>query len=414
MFAVFKSAATRVHHAAQWSLVSVFLVFPMSLGLANLLMLLTLVLWALGGHWRQRWQALNGNPVAWLGLGLYAWMCLGVLYTPAAWAEIQQHLGKYFKLLFMLVVISLLTTDLWRKRALWAFGLMMVFVLASTYTNIWWQLPWSRTQNQGWGQDHTVVKDYISQGLMMAMLALLALAAAVNARLGVCWRVLGGVVAVAAIVSITHLSLGRTGYVAAIAVLGAFAVFAMGGWRRVLVVLGMVVVAAGLYLSSSSLQGRMDQAVAEARNHNAEDLSSIGQRLYFAEKTWGLIQQKPLLGWGTGAYHDQFCRVADNQSWCDAGRFHPHNQVLFIWMEHGVIGLLLLLGLIFAPLARVWRESGPRAVVMAGFSGLFLVGSVTHGSLWLSTESHFFTLMGALLASGAWASRQADPPRPIT
>lgn len=397
-----------------WALVALFLAFPVSLGLANVLMLLALVLWALGGHWQERWQTIKGNPVAWLAFGLYAWMCVGVLYSPAAWPEIQQHLGKYFKLLFMLLVMSLLPTATWRKRATWTFALAALFILASTYANIWWQLPWSRTQNQGWGQDHTVVKDYISQGLMIAMLALLALAAAISNRLPVHWRVLGGVVALAAIVSITHLLYGRTGYVAVLVVLAAFAVFALGGWRRVLVLVGMVVVVAGLYLSSPSLQGRVDQAVAEARNHNAEDLSSIGQRLYFAEKTWGLIQQKPLLGWGTGAYHDQFCRVADTQTWCDAGRFHPHNQVLFIWMEHGVVGLLLLLGLTLAPVARVWRESGPRAVVLAGFSGLFLVGSLTHGSLWLSTESHFFTLMGALLASSTWTSHQTGPTQRLT
>ena len=404
----------RCNAAALLTLVVLFFAFPVSLALANLLMVLTLVLWALGGHWQERWEAVKGNPVAWLALGLYLWMCAGVLYTPAKWPEVQQHLGKYFKLSFILLVISLLPSGVWRKRATWAFGLAMLFTLLSTYANIWWQLPWSRTQNQGWGQDHTVVKDYISQGLMMSMLALLALAAVINSKLRVLVRVLAAAVAVAAIVSITHLSYGRTGYVAVLVVLGAFAVFAMGGWRRVLVLLCMTGAVAGLYLSSPSLQGRVEQAISEARNYNAEDLSSIGQRLYFAEKTWVLIQEKPLLGWGTGAYHDQFCRVADTQVWCDAGRFHPHNQVLFIWMEHGLLGLLLLLGLILTPMARVWRESGPRAVVLAGFSGLFLVGSLTHGSLWLSTESHFFTLMGALLASAAWASRQAGPSSRLT
>lgn len=409
-----RTVVARCHGAAPWVLVALFFAFPISLALANALMLLALVLWTLGGHWAQRWQVLKGNPVAWLAFGLYAWMCVGVWFSPAEWSQVQQHLGKYFKLLFMLLVISALPTDAWTKRATWAFAGAMLFTLGSTYTNIWWQLPWSRTQNQGWGQDHTVVKDYISQGLMMAMLALLALGAAINTGLRGRWRVLGGVVAVAAIVSITHLSYGRTGYVAVLVVLGAFAVLAVGGWRRVVVLLAMAAAVAGLYLSSPALQGRVQQAVTEARHHNAEDQSSIGQRLYFAEKTWSLIRQKPLLGWGTGAYHDQFCRVADTPAWCEAGRFHPHNQVLFIWMEHGVVGLLLLLGLVFAPWARVWRESGPRAVVLGGFSGLFLVGSLTHGSLWLSTESHFFTLMGALLASSAWASRKAGPSQRLT
>lgn len=408
-----QSAAAHCNRAALWVVVLLFAAFPWSLGLANVLMLLALLLWALGGQWSERWQTLRRNPVAWLAIGLYAWMCVGVVYSPAAVAEVQQHLGKYFKLLFMLLVISMLPEGVWRQRALAAFALAMGFVLLSTYANIWWQLPWSRTQNQGWGQDHTVVKDYISQGLMMSMLALLALAAALHAQLRARWRILAALVAFAAMVSITHLSFGRTGYVAVLVALVAFALFSVGGWRRVLAMLTVGVAATGLYLSSPSLQMRVTQALTEASSYDAEALSSTGQRLYFAEKTWGLIQEKPLLGWGTGAYHDQFCRVADTPTWCEAGRFHPHNQVLFIWMENGVVGLMLLLGLIFAPLACVWRESGPRAVVLAGFSGLFLVGSLTHASLWLSTESHFFTLMGALLASSAWARRQAGPGKSL-
>jgi len=33
----------------------------------------------------------------------------------------------------------------------------------------------------------------------------------------------------------------------------------------------------------------------------------------------------------------------------------------------------------------------------AAFTGIFVVTSLTHGSLWLSTESHFSTLMAALI-----------------
>ena len=414
MSSVSQSLGVRTESAAQWSVVALFAAFPLSLGLANVLMLLVLLLWVLGRGWHDRWMLLKGNPVAWMALGLYAWMCVGLLYTPAAWSDAQEHLGKYFKLPYMLVVITLLPDAVWRRRAMWAFLLAMMFTLASTYANIWWQLPWSRTQNLGWGYDHTVIKDYISQGLMVSMLALVALAAVLNRRCPPRWRWVCGMVAVAAIISVTHLSHGRTGYLAVLAALGAFALFAVQGWKRLAVVWVVGLAIGGLYLSSPSLQGRVDQAVAEARYRNMDDLSSIGQRLYFAEKTWGLIQEKPLLGWGTGAYHEQFCRVADTQAWCDAGRVHPHNQILFIWVEHGVVGLALLLGLIAAPVARVWRDSGPKAVVLAGFSALFMVGSLTHGALWLSTENHFFTLMGALLASAAWASRQAGPSSRLT
>ncbi len=291
----------------------------------------------------------------------------------------------------------------WRRRCWGAFAAAMLFTLACTYANIWIDLPWSRTHNQGWGVDHTVFKDYIAQGIMMSMLVLIALSQTLNSKLTRQWRLAWWGVALFAALSITHLSYGRTGYVALAAALGAFALFAMKGHSRWLVLAGVGLAAVVVVYSSEGLRNRVALVVQEARSSHQEDLTSIGQRLYFAEKTWNLIQEKPVLGWGTGAYHGQFCRVATTPAWCDAGKFHPHNQLLFIWVENGLIGLGLLLLLIWLPVFSVKDGAGGYAVLAAGFSGIFLVDSVTHASLWLSTESHFYTLMLALVGLVAYA-----------
>ena len=387
----------RADLVAKLACVALYFLFPISVAGANVSMLVVLVAGLLAGQYRQRWEAVRGNPVVWASLGLYAWMIIGIAYSPAPWPDVAQHLGKYFKLVFLVLVMSLLMDAKWRRRCWGAFTAAMLFTLACTYANIWIDLPWSRTQNQGLGVDHTVFKDYISQGIMMSMLVLIALSQTLNSKLTRQWRLAWGGMALLAALSITHLSYGRTGYLALAAVLGAFALFAMKGRSRWLVLAGVVVVTVVAFQSSKSLQDRVTQAVLEARNSNHEGMTSIGQRLYFAEKTWSLIQEKPVLGWGTGAYHGQFCRVATTPVWCDAGKFHPHNQFLFIWVENGLIGLGLLLLLILLPIFNVRQVAGRSAVLGAGFSGVFLVGSITHASLWLSTESHFFTLMLALV-----------------
>lgn len=388
----------RADLVAKLACVALYFLFPISVAGANVSMLVVLVAGLLAGQYRQRWEAVRGNPVVWASLGLYAWMIIGIAYSPAPWPDVAQHLGKYFKLVFLVLVMSLLMDAKWRRRCWGAFTAAMLFTLACTYANIWVDLPWSRTQNQGWGVDHTVFKDYISQGIMMSMLVLIALSQTLNSKRTPRWRFGWGIVAVMAILSITHLSYGRTGYLALASVLGAFAWFSVkGGAKRWLILVLMALAAVSLYQSSASLQQRTSRAVEEAINRSEQDLSSIGQRLYFAEKTWQLIQEKPVLGWGTGAYHGQFCRIATSQVWCDAGRFHPHNQILFIWMEGGVIALLLVIYLILFPVFGVLRKFGSSAVLAAGFSGIFAVGSVTHASLWLSTESHFFVLMSGLI-----------------
>lgn len=380
-------------------LVLVFFAFPISNALVNVALLMALLLWVASGQWAQKWHRIKTNPGLWFALGLYAWMWAGILYTDASSAEIGEHLRKYLKLALMAVVVSTLADDTWRRRAWTAYVVALLFTLASTYANIGWQLPWSVTVNQGWNTDHTVFKDYISQGILMAFFLAICLGQAIRPgewRYKAVWAVL----AVLSVVSITHLSAGRSAYLALAAALFGFVFWSATGWKRWLGVLLIAVGLLGAYTTSSVMQSRVVQAVQEAKNHNPGDFSSIGQRLYFANKSLELIAEKPLLGWGTGAYHQQFCRVADNDQWCHHGKVHPHNQFLFIWVEHGVVGLALLLGLILVPMWMTRNAPAHIRGIAAAYSGIFVVISMTHGSLWLSTESHFFTLMGALIFAG--------------
>jgi O-antigen ligase len=391
------------HHAHTGLLASVMLVyltFPTWATVANVGLLFMLLFWLASGQWRFKWQRIAENPGLWFALGLYAWMWIGIAYTDATSEEIGSHLRKYLKLALMAVAVYALSAGVWRRRAWSAYAMAMAFTLLSTYANIWLQLPWSVSQNQGWNTDHTVFKDYIAQGILMSMFIALGLANMVKPSTSNLHRLAWGLVVVLGVLSITHLSLGRSGYLAMASALLGFVFWAAQGWRRwaglALLVLGL----AGVFATSSVMQSRVAQAILEARSHNLEDFSSIGQRMYFAQKTSELIQEKPLLGWGTGAYHQQFCRVADNDRWCHVGKVHPHNQFLFIWVEHGLVGLALLLGLVFCPMWMTRHAPSHIRGLAAAYTGIFVVISMTHGSLWLSTESHFHTLMGALLFAG--------------
>jgi O-antigen ligase len=83
--------------------------------------------------------------------------------------------------------------------------------------------------------------------------------------------------------------------------------------------------------------------------------------------------------------------------WCERGRRHPHNLFLFFWVEHGIVGVLLLIAFGIMPLVTTWK-SRPEIRGLAGaFSGIYFVTGMLHGSLWLSTESHFMIFIGSLL-----------------
>lgn len=379
---------------------ALFLFFPVSLALASTLMLVILVLWLFAGNFRERWLAVRDNPVAWAALAIYGLVLIGVLYSPADWDEISLHLTKYLKLPFAVVLMTAITSDRLQQRCLDAFVWAMGFVLASTWLNVWWDLPWSKTHNQGWHVTHHVFGDYITQNIMMAFMVLVALVRMLHAT--TVWRRLGwAAVSLLASVSITHLSEGRTGYLLLCVMLAVFVFAALRGRSMWFAAILGACLTAGVLVSSDLVRERVVLAYTEVVRANEEKATSIGNRVYLYRITPLLAAEEPLLGHGTGAYHSQICRFVDIPEGCHGWiTWHPHNQFLFFAADHGIPGfaayIFLLLGMVW--LAR--RAQAPEArVLLIGLAALLAVNSMTNSPLWSARESHFFTYMMALLSS---------------
>lgn len=371
--------------AAVFSAIAAFFSIPWTLAGANVSLLCLVLAWLLAGDWRQRWDAARGNAVSLPLLVLYAIILLGAVYTTAPWRVVLDHWLKYDKLLLMVIAISLLAQDGKTRERCWtAFTIAALFTLASSYLSIWWRLPWSRAQTLGWGGDHSVFKDYITQSVLMALLMLRGLYLALRAN--VAWQ-RGAWLAVAALAFVcnTQLLYGRTGYVATAVAVLAF-VLALVPVRRWWMALALVaVLLAGAVLLSPTIVPRVALGLKEL-GEVPETTTSIGPRLYFLHYGLDLFWQKPWLGWGTGAYHGEFCRIATTPEWCAAGSFHPHNQFLFFMVEHGIPGLLAFAAVFAAALWQAARmERLDRAVAFA-FVGVACVGSLTHSGIWLANE----------------------------
>ena len=371
--------------AAVFSAIAAFFSIPWTLAGANISLLCLVLAWLLAGDWRQRWDAARGNAVSLPLLVLYAIILLGAVYTTAPWRVVLDHWLKYDKLLLMVIAISLLAQDEKTRERCWtAFTIAALFTLASSYLSIWWRLPWSRAQTLGWGGDHSVFKDYITQSVLMALLMLRGLYLALRAN--VAWQ-RGAWLAVAALAFVcnTQLLYGRTGYVATAVAVLAF-VLALVPVRRWWMALALVaVLLAGAVLLSPTIVPRVALGLKEL-GEVPETTTSIGPRLYFLHYGLDLFWQKPWLGWGTWAYLGVFCRIATTPEWCAAGSFHPHNLFLFFMVEHGIPGLLAFAAVFAAALWQAARmERLDRAVAFA-FVGVACVGSLTHSGIWLANE----------------------------
>jgi O-antigen ligase len=324
---------------------------------------------------------------------------LGITYSPAPASDITLHVTKYDKLVFAALLFSVLGDRDWQRRCMYAYAAAMLFILASTWLNVWFVLPWSKTQVPGWGLTHHVFGDYITQNVMMSFFVLLAL---VHARkqqsLG--RRAACLAIALLGAVSITHLSDGRSGYLLLATTLLVF-VFATLRGKALWAMLIASVLGLGIALMSSSLlMQRFEKAVVEARQSDLDNKTAIGHRLYNYRKTPELIKEKPLLGWGTGAYHTAICRVVEKPEWCQVFNWHPHNQFLFFGADHGLLGMLAYAALIASMVWLALRDKnlGSRTLLL-GLTALLAVDSMVNSPLWSTRENHFFTFMLALLAA---------------
>ena len=408
------SQSSPLRNASSICLVLVFAAFPLSVALANSLMLLTVLLWLLGmrrNDWGPWWEQVWRNPVVRPALALAVLVVLAALWSPATWPEIGGYFKKYVKFLLLPIFIGLLLASRYRRACWQAFGAAMLFTLVSTWANVWWDLPWSRTQNQGLHVDHTVFKDHISQGIMMAFFVCLSAHWAMRAKAG--WQAaVWWVVAILGAASILLLSQGRTGYLSLVFAAGVFALVAMRG--RFKAMLGVLGVSAALlvlvYAVSPQFQHRTALVLEEARHSSLHTVTSTGARIGVWRFMASNSTVKTLLGEGTASYPVLARAYFKDPEFCATVCPHPHNQFLLFYFELGVLGLLLFFWFIGSIARQGWRQTGTHRALMLAFVVVMVISNNTHSSMWLSTESHFFILMTALLMASASLVRSAEDP----
>lgn len=103
---------------------------------------------------------------------------------------------------------------------------------------------------------------------------------------------------------------------------------------------GMVVLAALAGLVSVVVIGYLAEVpFIVAMIDNDKGLASVMNRDTNFNAAVYLIEQKPWLGWGLGGYHIPELRVQPGEH-----RFFPHNVILELWSEMGLIGMIAFLG----------------------------------------------------------------------
>lgn len=154
---------------------------------------------------------------------------------------------------------------------------------------------------------------------------------------------------------------------------------------KTMVVAALAMLVVVIYAGVPSVRERINLAKHEWTQPLSEVAdTSVGLRRQYWQASWQLIQEHPILGVG------RFQFVQEKKRMVDAGLLtqaasqyeHPHHELLFAWVELGILGLLGILSLYALPAYYCWqhrRSRDPMTRQMALLGLMVIVSYVVFG-----------------------------------
>lgn len=353
------------------------------------------------GNLKDRFAIIMDSPVVLPLFLLMLWGFVGATYSDAEFDTLSRQLKIFAKIGLIVAVIMASDNLVVIDRAWVAFILGACFTLISTYINIYFLLPWSTTQNLGWGADHTVFYNYISQSIVFAFL------------IGFSWiqifeqksyflfdKIFWIILLLLSLVSMFFLSTGRVGIVA-FAFIIIYLVSCQFKLRGVLVLLSLGLIVLYLLWGAPGVVSRLAVGVQDIQNFQGiqNSQTSWGARLSMYLLSIKFIIQAPLFGHGLGDYQTLAMAFYELPSMRAVSGYHPHNQYLYFFVELGLVGLGLYLWLHYSLFRLSLNLNSKWQKITIIFIVVLIVGSMFHAPFWMSGERNFFFPLIGLLAS---------------
>lgn len=394
--------------AGRWAAVALGVSIPVSVVLDNVLLLVILVCWLIGGRYAEKRSAGVSLVSVW-ALVLFSLLLLGTLWGNQSDTDARTYLLKYLDLAFIPLFAYFFRDTKTRQRGLCAFAGALMLMLMLSFL-IKFGVIQQGAIIEGNTTSPVVFKFRITHNLLMAfgvfLFGLMALEAGAR-RDQIIWSTL----AFLAAINVTLMVEGATGYV----VLGLLALLLilsrLPARIAAVAMIGLCAVSALLVTVPGPLSQRIATLTAEVRNWNPETaahLSSAGYRLEFYSNTLRIIIDHPLTGVGTGEFADAYAKQVRGTAM--VATRNPHNEYLHIAAQIGLIGLAAMLALF----AVQWRMATCLPARLEKDLARGLVLTIATGCLFNSflldhAEGLFFAWMTGLLFAGLPAKKACIP-----
>ena len=383
---------------------------PISTALNSIFLILTVPLWFLDRNYKKKLSIIKHNKYIWAIFILIGLYFVGLFYGEASVKEALNEFVRMASLLLIPIMIPFFRNKMVRDNAINIFLLAMTITLSLSYL-IWFNLLPTNQFIKGNPNDATVFMLHITQNLLMAFCAFLfAIRARQSANLKI--KLLFIVLTILAVVNVTVMVGGKTGYVVLI-ILTIYYFFTWLKWKGLLVA-GLAIAVFGIFtylIPSSTMHQGLKEFFVDVSKKNIPDRqlpeikeTSTGYRMMFYKNTMKIIFENPLSGVGTGGYPNAYSRVVKDTKM--PGTVNPHNEYLMVTSQLGLLGLCAFLYLFLMQ----WRlasdlHSNFDKIIARGLVLTILTASMVTSTLMDHTERTFYIWMSALLFGGYMSCR---------
>jgi O-antigen ligase len=394
------------------------LALPWSTTLPGIFVPCWLAALALAADWRTMLRLLT-QPICYFPVAFAGIAAVGTLWSDATWSARLYAVGPTLKLLMLPGLFYHFERS---ARGMWVFIAFLVSCTLLMLTS-WIVLvdPSLSLKPVAEAERGIFVKNYIDQSQEFALCAV-ALAYPAVRLLQANRRWLAMILIVISFSFIANMAfviVSRTAMVTIPVMIAVFALLHLK-WRTSLIILGGLVVLAGLaFAASPLLQRKTESIVSDYQRYKQENLStSVGLRLEYWRKSLQFFAASPVIGNGTGSTLGLFQKTATGQGDRATAQVigNPHNQTLAVAVQWGSAGIIVLYAMWLVHL-RLFRGEG-----LVAWIGLLVVvqnifTSVFNSHIFDFHEGWMYVLgvgvAGGMTLAAKRHNAQVDPLRPL-
>ena len=333
---------------ARWLLIGLSITILFSPFLSNVIEITLLGLFIFNQDLRARFWNFKNQPLL-LASGLFIFLLsLDCFYSVAPLKETLESLWGWRKILLLPLGLVLFNDVLWKNK--FAYSLMTFVVIVSLFCILLYLLELNvRGQEPG-----VLIRNHATQGMIFSatlfLMGMILLFKKHMLPIRSLW-ILGFILPILG--ALVYMTPGRSGYLAfmVVTIYFGYLLFREKHYKILSLVLFL---SSTLLLTSPLVRDRIELGIKEMQHHADSasiEANSIGDRMTIWKNTIELIQDRPLLGFGTGSFEEAYSeKIKDNPEWEKQLKHDPHNQFLKIWAEMGMLGLMVFLSMLASSL----------------------------------------------------------------